>query len=78
MTTLRRRRQKEAVDSFSSWTSDFLVVTTPMSYSLQRVCENRVSGWAGGCRATLFSAAALHHSLSNSPRPAPPPTHNTR
>lgn len=34
MTTARRRLQKDAVDSFSNCTRLFLVVMTPMPYSL--------------------------------------------
>ena len=37
ITTARRRRQKDAVDSFSSCTRLFLVVMTPMAYSLRHM-----------------------------------------
>lgn len=36
MTTDRRRRQKDAVDSRSSCTRLFLVAITPIAYSLRR------------------------------------------
>ena len=49
MTTARRRRQKDAVDSFSSCTRLFFVVITPIAYNLRkcaRICGQKLWGQA--------------------------------
>lgn len=74
MTTAKRRRQKEAVDSFSSWTRLFFVVITPMLYSLQGT-DGREAGQARQLGAAFTHAArmaALEKAASGcaAPRPA--------